>query len=165
MDRRGSLRNRSPRNFGETPKHWGFVVRCKRRVQMPRAKRRCRHDLPRIGRAGQSNSITRRIYGGVSNRGIICSVDSRVQSLNLVSEAGLYYLIREILQLGRARYPNFKWGYQMFSGFESSIPLNPRNRETRVLPWFPNQVFIASSPNAICRNANRGSWRKTCASA
>ena len=33
--------------------------------------------------------------GGVSNRGIICSVDSRVQSLVFVSEAGLYYLIMQ----------------------------------------------------------------------
>ena len=46
--------------------------------------------------------------GRDSNRGIICSVDSRVQSLVFVSESGLYDLIREILQLGRARYPNFK---------------------------------------------------------
>ena len=33
--------------------------------------------------------------GGVSNRGIICSVDSRVQSLVFVSESGLYDLIMQ----------------------------------------------------------------------
>ena len=33
--------------------------------------------------------------GGVSNRGIVCSVDSRVQSLVFVSEAGLYDLIMQ----------------------------------------------------------------------
>ena len=31
--------------------------------------------------------------GGVSNRGIICSVDSRVQSLVFVSESGMYDLV------------------------------------------------------------------------
>ena len=33
--------------------------------------------------------------GGVLNRGIICSVDSRVQSLVFVSESGLYGLIMQ----------------------------------------------------------------------
>ena len=59
--------------------------------------------------------------GGVSNRGIICSVDSRVQSLGFVSESGLYDLIREILQLGRDRYRSFKRRYQMFSGFPCTV--------------------------------------------
>ena len=59
--------------------------------------------------------------GGVSNRGIICSVDSRVQLLVFVSESGLYDLIREILQLGRDRYRSFKRRYQMFSGFPCTV--------------------------------------------
>ena len=36
--------------------------------------------------------------GGYSNRGILCSVDARVQSLVLVSESGMYDLVMRCAQ-------------------------------------------------------------------